>query len=75
MHFNPQLFKISIIQTKLFGPLDFELSRFHCTGLNILVFFFFLSLCLYIFKKYKRKENLRADLGKSTGGATDLSKF
>ena len=31
MHFNPQLFKVSIIQTKLFGPLDFELSRFHCT--------------------------------------------
>ena len=30
MHFNPQLFKVSIIQTKLFGPLDFELSRFHC---------------------------------------------
>ena len=29
MHFNPQLFKASIIQTKLFGPLDFELSRFH----------------------------------------------
>ena len=29
MHFNPQLFKVSIIQTKLFGPLDFELSRFH----------------------------------------------
>ena len=31
MHFNLQLFKVSIIQTKLFGPLDFELSRFHCT--------------------------------------------
>ena len=30
MHFNPQLFKVSIIQTKQFGPLDFELSRFHC---------------------------------------------
>ena len=30
MHFNPQFFKVSIIQTKLFGPLDFELSRFHC---------------------------------------------
>ena len=30
MHYNPQLFKVSIIQTKLFGPLDFELSRFHC---------------------------------------------
>ena len=30
MDFNPQLFKISIIQTKQFGPLDFELSRFHC---------------------------------------------
>ena len=30
MHLNPQLFKVSIIQTKLFGPLDFELSRFHC---------------------------------------------
>ena len=30
MHFNPQLFKVSIIQTKLFGPLDFELSRLHC---------------------------------------------
>ena len=30
MLFNPQLFKVSIIQTKLFGPLDFELSRFHC---------------------------------------------
>ena len=30
MHFNPQLFKVSIIQTKLFCPLDFELSRFHC---------------------------------------------
>ena len=30
MQFNPQLFKVSIIQTKLFGPLDFELSRFHC---------------------------------------------
>ena len=30
MYFNPQLFKVSIIQTKLFGPLDFELSRFHC---------------------------------------------
>ena len=30
MHFNPQLFKVSIIQTKLFGPLEFELSRFHC---------------------------------------------
>ena len=30
MHFNPQLFKVSIIQTKLFGPLDFELLRFHC---------------------------------------------
>ena len=28
MHFNPQLFKVSIIQTKLFGPLDFELSKF-----------------------------------------------
>ena len=28
--FNPQLFKVSIIQTKLFGPLDFELSRFLC---------------------------------------------
>ena len=32
MHFNPQLFKVSIIQTKLFGPLDFELSRFHCSS-------------------------------------------
>ena len=30
MHFNPQLFKVSIIQTKLFGSLDFELLRFHC---------------------------------------------
>ena len=30
MHFNPQLFKVSVIQRKLFGPLDFELSRFHC---------------------------------------------
>ena len=29
MHFNPQLFKVSIIQTKLFGPWT-ELSRFHC---------------------------------------------
>ena len=34
MHFNPQLFKVSIIQTKLFGPLDFELSRFHCIYKN-----------------------------------------
>ena len=31
MHFNPQIFKVSIIQTKLFGPLEFELSRFHCS--------------------------------------------
>ena len=30
MHFNPQLFKVSIIQSKLFSPLGFELSRFHC---------------------------------------------
>ena len=30
MHFNPKLFKVSIIQTKLFGTFDFELSRFHC---------------------------------------------
>ena len=30
VHVHPQLFKVSIIQTKLFGPLDFELSRFHC---------------------------------------------
>ena len=30
MHFNPQLFKFSIIETKMFDPLDFELSRFHC---------------------------------------------
>ena len=30
MHFNPQLYKVSIIQTKLFGPLDFELLSFHC---------------------------------------------
>ena len=32
MHFNPQLFKVSISQIKLFGPLDFELSRFHCNA-------------------------------------------
>ena len=30
MHFNPQFIKVSIIQTKPFGPLDFELSRFQC---------------------------------------------
>ena len=34
--FNPQLFKVSIIQTKLFCPLDFELSRFHCIPLSYL---------------------------------------
>ena len=34
MHFNRQLFKVSIIQTKLFGLLDFELSRFHCIYQN-----------------------------------------
>ena len=36
VHFNPHLFKVSIIQTKLFGPLDFELSRFHCIRCTIL---------------------------------------
>ena len=35
MHFNPQLFKVSIIQIKLLGSLDFELSRFHGNATNI----------------------------------------
>ena len=41
MHFNPKLFKVLIIQTKLFGPLDFELSRCHCTCNRVTV----LALC------------------------------
>ena len=36
MHFNPQLFTVSIIQTKLFGPLDYDLLRFHCIYINLL---------------------------------------
>ena len=34
MHFNPQLFKASLIQAELFGPLDFELSSFHCISFH-----------------------------------------
>ena len=46
MHFNPQLFKVSIIQTKRVGPLDFELLRFHCIYLPAFLFLLKLKLVL-----------------------------
>ena len=51
MHFNLELFKVSIIQTKLFGPLDFELLMFHCT-----------LLCSFYRRYYKENNELVLDV-------------
>ena len=54
MHFKPQLFKVSIIQTKLFGPLDFELSRFHCIKFWYLSYFCSKHNCGYSLEPPRR---------------------
>ena len=61
--FNSQLFKVSIILTKLFGPFDFELSRFHCNWFPV---FYMRSIELWVEGTIQNTQTVELDSASTT---------